>query len=194
MLFREFAFTLAVAVLISGFVAMTLSPIMSAWVCPDRGHETQMSRWVNDRFELIANRYGALIDFSLRWRWQLITAGLFFTLLITPLYLFSLKELAPIEDQSAINLVVDSAPESSIGETLQGFSDAVEVLMERPETTYIWQALGPSGGYGGHEFVPPGERELSTHHAADDSQRFGSGALGTGVSSHHAGPPHRRAI
>ncbi len=161
-LFREFAFTLAVAVLISGFVAMTLSPIMSAWVCPDRGHETRMSRWVNDRFELIANRYGALMDFSLRWRWQLITAGLFFTLLITPLYLFSLKELAPIEDQSAINLVVDSAPESSIGETLQGFSDAVEVLMERPETTYIWQALGPSGGYGGHEFVPPGERELST--------------------------------
>ena len=162
-LFREFAFTLAVAVLISGFVAMTLSPIMSAWVCPDRGHETRMSRWVNDRFGLIANRYGALIDFSLRWRWQLISAGLFFTLLITPLYLFSLKELAPIEDQSAINLVVDSAPESSIGETLQGFSDAVEVLMERPETTYIWQALGPSGGYGGHEFVPPGDRELSTH-------------------------------
>lgn len=162
-LFREFAFTLAVAVLISGFVAMTLSPIMSAWVCPDRGHETRMSRWVNGRFELIASRYGALIDFSLRWRGQLITAGLFFTILITPLYLFSLKELAPIEDQSAINLVVDSAPESSIGETLQGFSDAVEVLIERPETTYIWQALGPSGGYGGHEFVPPGERELSTH-------------------------------
>ena len=162
-LFKEFAFTLAVAVLISGFVAMTLSPIMSAWVCPDRGHETRMSRWVNGRFELIASRYGALIDFSLHWRWQLISAGLFFTLLIMPLYLFSLKELAPIEDQSAINLVVDSAPESSIGETLQGFSDAVGVLMERPETTYIWQAFGPSGGYGGHEFVPPGERELSTH-------------------------------
>ena len=46
---------------------------------------------------------------------------------------------------------------------MQGFSDAVGVLMERPETTYIWQALGPSGGYGGHEFVPPDERELSTH-------------------------------
>ena len=162
-LFREFAFTLAVAVLISGLVAMTLSPIMSAWVCPDSGHETRMSRWVNGRFELIAKRYGALIDFSLRWRWQLITAGAFFTLLITPLYLFSLKELAPIEDQSAINLVVDAAPESSVEETLQGFHDAVGVLMERPETTYIWQALGPSGGYGGHEFVPPDEREQSTH-------------------------------
>ncbi len=162
-LFREFAFTLAVAVLISGLVAMTLSPIMSAWVCPDSGHETRMSRWVNSRFEQIAKRYGALIDFSLRWRWQLLTAGAFFTLLIAPLYLFSLKELAPIEDQSAINLVVDSAPESSVEETLQGFTDAVDVLMKRPETTYIWQAFGPSGGYGGHEFVPPDERDVSTH-------------------------------
>ena len=162
-LFREFAFTLAVAVLISGLVAMTLSPIMSAWVCPDSSHETRMSRWVNGRFEQIAKRYGALIDFSLRWRWQLLTAGAFFTLLIAPLYLFSLKELAPIEDQSAINLVVDSAPESSVEQTLLGFTDAVAVLMERPETTYIWQAFGPSGGYGGHEFVPPDERDVSTH-------------------------------
>ena len=162
-LFREFAFTLAVAVLISGLVAMTLSPLMSAYVCPDQGHETRMSLWVNRRFELIAKRYGALIDFSLRWRWQLVIGGAFFTFLIIPLYLFSLKELAPIEDQSAINLVVDAAPESSIDETLEGFTDAVGVLLERPETTYIWQAMGPSGGYGGHEFVPPDEREMSTH-------------------------------
>ena len=42
-LFREFAFTLAIAVVISGFVAITLSPIMSAWVCPDKGHETRMT-------------------------------------------------------------------------------------------------------------------------------------------------------
>jgi multidrug efflux pump len=162
-LFREFAFTLAVAVLISGFVALTLSPIMSAWVCPDRGHETRITRWVNRWFETISTRYGKLIDFALRWRGQLIVAGIFFTLLIVPLYLFSLKELAPVEDQSAINLVVDAAPESSIEETLQGFSEAVDVLLERPETTYIWQTFGPSGGFGGHEFVPPDERALTTH-------------------------------
>ena len=161
-LFREFAFTLAVAVLISGFVAMTLSPIMSAWVCPDQGHETRMSRWVNRRFEIISARYGNLVDFSLRWRYQLIAAGLFFTVITAPLYLFSLKELAPVEDQSAINLVVDAAPESAIEETHQGFVDAVAVLLERPETTYIWQAMSASGGYGGHEFVPPDQREQST--------------------------------
>ena len=57
---------------------------------------------------------------------------------------------------------MDSAPESSIDETLQGFTDAVDVLLERPETTYIWQAMGPSGGYGGHEFVPP-EGPIACH-------------------------------
>ena len=88
-LFREFAFTLAIAVVISGFVAITLSPIMSAWVCPDKGHETRMTRWVNDRFERIAKRYGDVVDFSLRWRWQLLTGGLFLSLLVVPLYLFS---------------------------------------------------------------------------------------------------------
>ena len=136
---------------------------MSAWVCPDRGHETRMSRWVNDRFELIANRYGALMDFSLRWRWQLIAAGLFFTLLITPLYLFSLKELSPVEGPERHQSGGGFRPGVIYGRDRQGFSDAVEVLMERPETTYIWQALGPSGGYGGHEFVPPGERNVTTH-------------------------------
>ena len=83
-LFREFAFTLAIAVVISGFVAITLSPIMSAWVCPDKGHETRMTRWVNDRFERIAQRYGDVVDFSLRWRRQLVTGGFFLSLLDCP--------------------------------------------------------------------------------------------------------------
>ena len=100
-LFREFAFTLAIAVVISGFVAITLSPIMSAWVCPDKGHETRMTRWVNDRFERIAQRYGDVVDFSLRWRRQLVTGGFFLSLLIVPLYLFSLKELSPEKIQAA---------------------------------------------------------------------------------------------
>ena len=81
-LFREFAFTLAIAVVISGFVAITLSPIMSAWVCPDKGHETRMTLWVNDRFERVAKKYGVLVDFSLQWRWQLVTGGVFFSVLM----------------------------------------------------------------------------------------------------------------
>ena len=162
-LFREFAFTLAIAVVISGFVAITLSPIMSAWVCPDKGHETRMTRWVNDRFERIAKKYGDLVDFSLRWRWQLVAGGVFFSLLIVPLYLFSLKELSPIEDTSSIAMIVEAAPEASINETVGGFADAVDVMLSEPAATYIWQSINPGFGFGGQEFVPPDERDVTTH-------------------------------
>ena len=107
-LFREFAFALAVAVLISGFVAMTLSPVLSAWVCPDKGHESRTTRWVNQRFDATADAYSHVVDFSLKWRYQLIAAGIFFSLLSAPLYLFSLKELSPVEDQSSLGLVFES--------------------------------------------------------------------------------------
>ena len=158
-LFREFAFALAVAVLISGFVAMTLSPILSAWVCPDRGHEPPATRWVNDRFDSITRRYEKLVDFSIRWRYQLITAGIFFSLLSLPLYLFSLKELSPVEDQSSLGLVFESSPESSLNETLTGFHQVVSTLEDKPEPTYMWQVVTPVGGFGGQEFVPPEDRD-----------------------------------
>ena len=158
-LFREFAFALAVAVLISGFVAMTLSPILSAWVCPDKGHESRTTRWVNQRFDATADAYSHVVDFSLKWRYQLITAGIFFSLLSVPLYLFSLKELSPVEDQSSLGLVFESAPESSLQETYEGFYQVVSNLEDKPEPSYMWQIVQPQGGFGGQEFVPPEERD-----------------------------------
>ncbi|MEE4203668.1 MAG: efflux RND transporter permease subunit [Halieaceae bacterium] len=160
-LFREFAFTLAIAVLISGIVAITLSPIMSAWVCPDHGHETATTRWVNRRFDHTARLYASVVRWSLRWRWQLISAGLFLSLLTVPLYMFSLKELAPVEDQSGFALIVDAAPESTVPDTLEGFRAAVDKLHATPGATHTWQIVLPSGGYGGQEFVDPSQRDAS---------------------------------
>ena len=158
-LFREFAFALGIAVLISGFVALTLSPILSAWVCPDQGHESATTRWVNRRFDRTADIYARVVDFSLKWRYQLITASVFFSLLSAPLYLFSLKELSPVEDQSSLGLVFESAPEASLTETLEGFYQVVSTLDEKPEPSYMWQIVTPTGGFGGQEFVPPGDRD-----------------------------------
>ena len=158
-LFREFAFALGIAVLISGFVALTLSPILSAWVCPDQGHESATTRWVNRRFDRTADIYARVVDFSLKWRYQLITASVFFSLLSAPLYLFSLKELSPVEDQSSLGLVFESAPEASLTETLEGFYQVVSTLDDKPEPSYMWQIVTPTGGFGGQEFVPPGDRD-----------------------------------
>ena len=158
-LFREFAFALAVAVLISGFVAMTLSPILSAWVCPSKGDESAATHWVNQRFDATAAAYARVVDFSIQWRYQLITAGIFFSLLSAPLYTYSLKELSPVEDQSSLGLVVEAAPDASLEETLDGFYQVVSTLEDKPEPSYMWQVVTPTGGFGGQEFVTPDERE-----------------------------------
>ena len=158
-LFREFAFTLAIAVLISGVVAITLSPIMSAWVCPDKGHETAATRWVNKRFDHTVNLYAKVVDFSLLYRWQLITAGIFFALLTAPLYLFSLKELAPAEDQSGITVVSDAAPESAIDDTHESMDAVVNTLSRFDGARDMWHVILPSGSYGGQDFTPPNERD-----------------------------------
>ena len=158
-LFREFAFALAVAVLISGFVAMTLSPILSAWVCPSEGDESAATHWVNQRFDATAAAYARVVDFSIQWRYQLITAGIFFSLMSAPLYIYSLKELSPVEDQSSLGLVVEAAPDASLEETLDGFYQVVSTLEDKPEPSYMWQVVTPTGGFGGQEFVTPDERE-----------------------------------
>ena len=160
-LFREFAFSLATAVLISGVVAITLSPIMSAWVCPDKGHETITTRWVNARFDTTAALYAKVVDWSLRNRWQLIFAGAFLSVLTLPLYMFSMKELAPVEDQSGFTLVADAAPEGAVEDTLRGFHKVIDILHENPASTETWQMIMPSGAYGGHNLTQPDERDQS---------------------------------
>ena len=65
-LFREFAFTLAGAVTVSGFVALTLSPMMSAYLLKDHAHENEgLSGKINRGFDAVRNRYDALLRFWL---------------------------------------------------------------------------------------------------------------------------------
>ena len=158
-LFREFAFTLAVAVLISGVVAITLSPIMSAYANPEGGREGRMTRWVNARFDALHRRYGALLARVLGWRAQVLTAGLFFSLLMVPFYLFSQKELAPIEDQSSINIVVDAPSSASLEYTNSYMHDVIATVLGIPGVRYVWQVVRSSGAFGGIIFEHPSQRD-----------------------------------
>lgn len=149
MLFKEFAFTLSVAVLISGVVALTLSPIMSAYASPEAGREGRMTRWVNERFDMLHRFYGRMLVGILVWRKQILAAGLFITLLAVPFYLLSQKELAPLEDQGSINLFVEAPPNASIDFTVDYMHDAVDILMGFPGARFVWQVVRPNAGFGG---------------------------------------------
>lgn len=162
-LFKEFSFTLAVAVVISGIVAITLSPIMSAYVCDAQGKEGKATLKINRWFDRLHTAYGKHLERTFAWRNQVLVFGLFISLLAVPFYLFSAKELAPIEDQGSINIIVESPPDSSLANTDLYMHDVIDLVQETtPGLAMVWQIISPDGGFGGIEFVDYAERDFKT--------------------------------
>jgi len=160
-LIKEFAITLAVAVLISGLVALTLSPSMSAFACPPQGQEGKMTRWINARFDWLRSKYEALLSSSLGYTPQLLAFALFFSLLAIPFLMMSQQELAPIEDESEIFVIAGGPPEAALDYTRTHMFNVVDALDDLPGSTYMWQIVTPSAGFGGMEFVDPSQRDLT---------------------------------
>ncbi|MAT51649.1 MAG: multidrug efflux protein [Porticoccaceae bacterium] len=180
-LFKEFAFTLSVAVLISGVVALTLSPIMSAYANPEGGRQAPMTRWVNQRFDMLHRRYGRLLDHVLRWRAQILAAGVFFAVLVVPFYLFSQKELAPIEDQSSINIIVDAPSNASLEYSNNYMHDAVALLETIPGVRFVWQVVRANAGFGGIIFEDIEDRDKSVHELLPETYATASQVTGLRV-------------
>lgn len=77
-LFREFAFTLAGSVAVSGFVALTLSPMMSAYLLKGGDHEERgLAGWTNHQFDRLRNRYERIVGEMIRNRDRSLSAGPF---------------------------------------------------------------------------------------------------------------------
>ena len=148
-LFKEFAFTLATAVIVSGIVAVTLSPIMSARVAPEGGKEGRWARRVNAGLDRLQDRYVRWLDVTLRHRAKVLTVGVFLVLLIPPFFVLSGQELAPVEDQSEINIIVTSAPDATLAYTAGQMDKVVAAMKEFPEVQFLWQVVFPDNGFGG---------------------------------------------
>ncbi|MCZ6460248.1 MAG: efflux RND transporter permease subunit, partial [Gammaproteobacteria bacterium] len=162
-LFKEFAFTLAIAVLISGMVALTLSPMMSSWVSPEKGKESKMTLRVNSIFAYLQDRYRLLLNGLLTSNAQVVFVAVFISLLGIPFFLFSQKELAPTEDQSLIRVAVTAPPESSLEYTHGYMVDVVAAMESLPGSSLMWQMVQTTGGFGGMQFVDSDERDETIH-------------------------------
>src|SRR5262244_115668 len=113
-LFREFAFTLAGAVLVSGIVALTLSPMMGSKLLRAGTSERGFAGWINRRFDSVRRIYTGMLASTLRYRPVVLTLWAIVVLLIVPFYTFSQRELAPAEDQGVVFGVVQSAPNATL--------------------------------------------------------------------------------
>src|SRR5437588_5179058 len=112
-LFREFAFTLAGAVVVSGIVALTLSPMMGSKLLRAGDTERGFAGWINRRFENVRSAYSRMLAGTLQSRPVALVLWAIVVLLIVPFYMFSQRELAPAEDQGVVFGVIQSSANSN---------------------------------------------------------------------------------
>ncbi len=158
-LFREFAFTLAGAVFISGVVALTLSPVMSAKLIKGGHEEEGLVGRINHGFDRLRRIYARVLDGTLSARPAVYIVWIALSVMAVPLFMFASKELAPTEDQGFILCAVEAPADATIDQTVF-YTDALNrKLLSVPEAERTFQLTMPDNGIAGLVLKPWGERK-----------------------------------
>ncbi|HTQ04408.1 MAG TPA: efflux RND transporter permease subunit [Polyangiaceae bacterium] len=158
-LFREFAFTLAGAVLISGIVALTLSPMMASRLLKSERSQGWLAHAIDRGFEGLKSAYARSLSATLSMRPAVYTVWILLTLAVIPMYLFSPAELAPAEDQGAVFGALD-VPANATLEQLVPYTEQVNSIFETvPEFNQSFQITLPQQGFGGALMKPWDKRK-----------------------------------
>ena len=158
-LFREFAFTLAGAVTISGIVALTLSPVMSARILKPGMEERGLAGKITRDFDRLKNAYGRLLDATLAARPAVYAVWIAVSLAAVPMFILSAKELAPVEDQGVIFGIIDASANSTLDQNRIFSAEANRIFHSEPETDFTFQITFPNSGFGGMVVKPWDERK-----------------------------------
>jgi multidrug efflux pump len=161
-LFREFAFTLAGAVTVSGVVALTLSPMMGSKLLRAGDTERGFSGIVNRQFERIRTLYTRVLTGTLHYRPVVFTVWAIVALLMIPFYMFSQRELAPQEDQGVVFGVIQASANATLDQTNLFANQVYDVYHSFPESESLFQITNPGGGFGGMVVKPWSERKKTT--------------------------------
>ena len=158
-LFREFAFTLAGAVVVSGIVALTLSPMMGSKLLRAGASHKGFAGIINRNFEKVRGLYTRLLGGTLQYRPVVLTLWAIVAVLMIPFYLFSMRELAPAEDQGVVFGVIQAAPNATIDQTNLFTKQVYDVYHSFPENGSTFQITTPAGGFGGMVTKPWSQRK-----------------------------------
>ena len=170
-LFREFAITLAGAVIISGIVALTLSPMMSSKMLKPGMAERGLSGKIARDFSRFREFYGRRLDTTLNARPAVYMVWIVVSLLTIPMFTMSPKELAPTEDQGVIFGIIDAAADSTLDQNSRYAAAVNRIFLGEPESDFTFQITYPSSGFGGMVLKPWDERKRTVFQVLPDVQK-----------------------
>lgn len=137
-LFKEFAFTLASAVIISGIIALTLSPMMCSKLLPMHGASGKFSNYLDDLFNRIKVRYEKSLASLLQTRSIILVLTAVVMLMLPFLYTTTVKETAPEEDQGFF-FVIATPPQSATINYVETYTKAFDKIYQSfPESQFYF--------------------------------------------------------
>ncbi len=158
-LFREFAFTLAGAVVISGIVALTLSPMMCAHLLKPGDDERGFAAVVTHTFERVKRGYSGMLEFSLANRGMVYAVWVVISALGVYMITHAPAELAPAEDQGVLFGIGTTASNSTLDQNLKYSAAVKEAYFSDKDTDFSFQFTTPGQAIAGLVAKPWGERK-----------------------------------
>jgi multidrug efflux pump len=151
-LFTEFAFTLAGAVLLSGVIALTLTPMMSSKILKahDKDHpKGKLETWLDDRFEWLRQGYQRRLHGTLETKSVIAVLGIIVLVSCAFLYMAAPKEPAPVEDEGFIFSIAQADPYATLDYVERYTEEMSAMAKEVPEVQDYFLFNGGFGGSGG---------------------------------------------
>jgi multidrug efflux pump len=170
-LFREFAVTLAASVIISGIVALTITPMMSARLLT-AGQHTRFQRIVDGTFERVEHLYERLVSGSLKYR--PVTLMIVAALVAVTGFMFTKTsgELAPEEDQGFLMSLVTAPRYATSDYTSSYVSQLLGMVQDLPETRAVFSAVAfgaeTNSAFVGFAFKDWAERDRNSKQLQED--------------------------
>ncbi|NMC69770.1 MAG: efflux RND transporter permease subunit, partial [Myxococcales bacterium] len=178
-LFREFAVTIGIAVLVSGVVSLTLTPMLcSRFLRPAHAaRRGVLYRWSEAAFDAVLRGYAASLRFVLRQRW----ISLLFTALVCGLTVVLFQRVPtgfiPSQDTGQINVTLEAREGISFESMVEHQKRVAEIVARDPNVERLMSSVGGRGGGGsnsGNLFVrlkPRAERPLSADEVVETLRR-----------------------
>ncbi len=173
-LFQEFGIVIGGAVAISAFVALTLTPMLSARMIKPHAHHNWFYNRTEPFFTALIGGYERSLESFMRKRWLSFVIIVFAAGLMWLFSAILLQELAPLEDRSRLRLS-STAPEGTSFERMDKYMDSLVDLVKK-EVPEVENVIANTSGFAGGAnagnttvtLVPPENRERSQQEIADD--------------------------
>ncbi|CAM3643858.1 efflux RND transporter permease subunit [Parendozoicomonas haliclonae] len=161
-LFKEFALTLAGSVIVSGVIALTLSPMMCSRMLDSRNQETRYTRWLDNNFERLKKSYRNRLEKNLDSRPVTLLFAAAVLISLPFMFLACKQELAPEEDNGVL-FVSSVAPMYANIDYTNDYSINLSALLRRiPENQHTFLInQSPTNSMAGLLLVPWGDRDRS---------------------------------